>query len=85
VIEPAAGETKAGRDIFRFEIRQLFEDLLLSKPSREKIEHIDHPNPHSTDAGPPSALCRIGSDAFEEFSHDENLRERPFPLARCLC
>ncbi len=81
MIESAAGESKASRDIFRFEIRQFFENLLLSEPSRKKIEHVDHPNPHSTDAGPPSALCWIGSDAFDEFSHDEKIRKRPFPLA----
>ena len=85
MIEPAAGETKAGRDIFRFEIRQFFENLLLSEPSRKKIEHVDHPNPHSTDTRPSSALCKIRSDALDKFSHDENLRERSFPLAPCLC
>lgn len=81
MIEPAAGESKASRDVFRFKIRQFFEDLLLSEPCGEQVQDVDHPNPHSTDAGPPSALCWIGSDAFDEFSHDEKIRKRPFPLA----
>jgi hypothetical protein len=73
MIEPAAGKPKASRDVFRFEIRQLFEYLLLSEPCGEKIQDVNHPNPHPANAGPPSALCRIHSDAFCEFSHDENL------------
>ena len=73
MIEPTTGKTKARRDVFRFEIRQLFEDLLLSEPCGEKIQDVNHPNPHPTNAGPPSALCRIHRDAFCKFSHDENL------------
>ena len=36
MIEPTAGEPKAGRDVLRFEIRQLFEDLLLSESSGKR-------------------------------------------------
>jgi hypothetical protein len=73
MIKPTAGKTKARRDVFCFEIRQLFEDLLLSEPCGEKIQDVNHPNPHPTNAGPPSALCRVHSDAFCKFSHDEYL------------
>jgi hypothetical protein len=85
VIEPTAGEPKAGRDVLRFEIRQLFEDLLLSESSGKQVQDIDQPNPHPMDAGPPSALCKIGSDTRDEFSHDEELLGRPFPLTPYLC
>lgn len=61
MIEPTAGEPKAGRDVLRFEIRQLFEDLLLSESSGKQVQNIDHPNPHPTDAAPPSALRKLAS------------------------
>lgn len=77
MIEPAAGKPKTSRDVFRFEIRQFFEDLLLSKPCGEKIQDIDHSYPHSTNAGSPSTLCRIDSDTFCEFSHDKSLQFMP--------
>ena len=80
MIEPTAGEPKVGRDVLRFEIRQLFEDLLLSESSGKQVQNIDHTNPHPTDAGPPSALCKIGIDTLDEFSHDVELLGRPFPL-----
>lgn len=85
MIESATGKPKAGRNIFCFEIRQLYENLLLSEPGSKQVKNIDHSNPHPTDARPPSALCKIGSDTFDEFSHDENLLRRPFPLAPYLC
>ena len=50
MIEPAAGKTKASRDVFRFEIRQLFEDLLQSEPCGEKIQDVNHPNPHPAES-----------------------------------
>ena len=62
MIEPAAGKTKARRDVFRFEIRQLFEDLLLSEPCGEKIQDVNHPNPHPTNAGLAPALAGLNSD-----------------------
>lgn len=80
MIEPTAGEPKAGRDVLRFEIRQLSEDLLLSESSGKQVRNIDHPNPHPTDAGQPSALRKIGIDTLDEFSHDVELLGRPFPL-----
>ncbi len=76
MIEPAAGEAKAGRNIFRFEIRQLFKDLLLSEACGEQAQDVDHLNPHSTDTRPPSTLCRIGSDSFDQFSHENTTDAR---------
>lgn len=79
MIEPAAGKAKAGRNIFPFEIRQLFKNLLLSEACGEQVQDVDHLNPHPTDTGPPSALCRIDSDAFDKFSHEKH-HGRPFQL-----
>ena len=47
MIEPAAGKTKARRDVFRFEIRQLFEDLFAVSrgdrvPGRQSPESASH-------------------------------------------
>jgi hypothetical protein len=84
VIESATGKPKAGRNIFCFEIRQLYENLLLSEPIGKQVQNINHPNPYPTDARLPSALCKIGSDALDEFSHDEKLPGRPFSLARII-
>jgi len=84
VIESATGKPKAGRNIFCFEIWQFYENLLLSEPCGKQVQDIDHPNPHPTDARPPSALCKIGGDALDKFSHDEKLLGRPFPLARMI-
>ena len=69
MVEPATGKSQAGRNVFRFEIRQLFENLLLGESCSKQIENIDHPNPHSANAGPPPALLRIHRNTFDEFGH----------------
>ena len=43
-IESATGKPKAGRNIFCFEIRQLYESLLLSEPRGKQVQDIDQPN-----------------------------------------
>ena len=79
MIKPATGEAKASRDVFRFEVRQFLEDLLLSESCSKQVQDVDHPNPHATDTGPPSALCRIRSDAARQVQPYEKLRRRLFP------
>lgn len=69
MVEPATGKSQAGRNVFRFEIRQLFENLLLGESCRQQIEDIDNTNPHAANAGPPPALLRIHRNALDEFSH----------------
>jgi hypothetical protein len=73
VIESAAGKPKTGRNIFRFEVREFFEHLLLSQPCGEQVTHINYSNPHPTDARPPSALRRIDGNPFDELRHDTTL------------
>ena len=75
MIKPATGEAKASRNVFRFEVRQFLEDLLLSESCSKQVQDVDHPNPHATDTGPPSALCRIRSDARDKFSHMRNFAD----------
>ena len=69
MVEPPAGKSKAGRNVFRFEIRQLFQNLLLGESRGKQIENINHPNPHSANAGPPPALLRIHRNALDESGH----------------
>lgn len=69
MIEATAGEFQAGGNIFRFEIRQFFKNLLLRETRSQQIEYIDDSNSHSTDAGPPTTLCRVDCDALDEFGH----------------
>ena len=75
MIEPTTGKAKAGRDVFRFEVRQFLEDLLLSESCCEQVQDVNHPNPHTTDTGTTSALCRIRSDARDKFSHMRNFAD----------
>lgn len=74
MIESAAGELQAGGNIFRFEVRQFFKDLLLGETRSQQIQHIDDSNPHSSDTGSPTTLLRVDRDAFNEFGHDAFLR-----------
>lgn len=76
MIKTAAGEFQTGGNIFRFKVRQFFKDLLLREISGQQIEDIDDSNSHPTDAGPPTTLCRVDRDAFDEFGHDGCLQER---------
>ena len=51
MIESSIGKPKVGRNIFCFEILQLYENLLLSEPSCKQVQNIDHLNPHRTCQG----------------------------------
>lgn len=70
MIKSAAGKLQAGGNIFRFEIRQFFKDLLLNKTGGKQVQHIDDSNPHPADTGPPATLRRVDRDTFDEFGHD---------------
>ncbi len=69
MIESAAGKLQTGKNIFRFEVRQLFKDLLLGETGGQQIQHIDDSNPHPTDTGPSTTLLGVDRDSFNEFSH----------------
>ena len=79
MVETAAGEPKAGRNIFHFKIRLLFEGLLLGKPCSEKIQDLDHSNPHPANARASPALRSLDRNALDKFSHDTNLLNRSAP------
>ncbi len=61
MIEAATRKSQAGRNIFGFEIGKFFKNLLLSEPRGKQIKHVNHPDPHSTNTGPSSALFWIDS------------------------
>lgn len=90
MVQPAACEAKASRDVFRFEVRQLLEHLLRREPRRQEVQHVNDPDAHAPNAGASPALARIHGDAISEVCHDIILsakRERilrPPPIARHL-
>jgi hypothetical protein len=43
MVEPPAGEAETGRDIGKFEIRQLGNDLLGRKSGGQEIKHVAQP------------------------------------------
>lgn len=69
MIESAAGKLQAGGNIFRFEIRQFFKDLLLRETGGQQIQHVDDADAHPTNTGSSATLFGIDCDAFDEFSH----------------
>jgi hypothetical protein len=72
VIEPTAGEPKAGGDVLRLEVGHFLQNLLLRQPGREEIKHIDDPDAHPADARATSALGGVDGDAIRELGHDND-------------
>lgn len=64
------GELQTSGNIFGFEIRQFFKDLLLGEAGCEQVEYVDDSNPHPADTGPPTTLSGVDGDPFHEFCHD---------------
>lgn len=71
MIEPTAGKFQTGGNIFRFEVRQLFKNLLLRKTSGQQIQHVDDSNAHPTDTGTSTTLLRVHRDTFDKFGHGD--------------
>jgi hypothetical protein len=45
------GELEYGRDVLGLQVGVVGEDLVVSRTSREEVEHVLHPNPEAADAG----------------------------------
>ena len=69
MIHFGSGVSQASPDIGGFKIRIIFENLGLAYSCGEEIEHISHPDTHSPNAGPTTALLRIEGDPI----HDRRL------------
>jgi len=69
MIESAAGEFQARRNIFCFEVRQFFKDLLLRETGGQQVQHVDDANAHPTDTGPSTTLLGVDRDSLDEFGH----------------
>jgi hypothetical protein len=67
--ESAAGKLQASGNVFRFEIRQFFKDLLLRKTCGQQIQHVDDADAHPTNTGSSATLLGVDRDAFDEFRH----------------
>jgi hypothetical protein len=55
---------QAGGNVVGLEIWELLEDLLVGLPSRQQLENVDDPNPHTANARPAAALLRADSYAL---------------------
>ncbi len=55
--------------IFCFEIRHFFQDLLGSEPRRKEIENINNANTHAAYARSTTTLVRIDCDSLQQISH----------------
>lgn len=62
VIEPSGGVLQGGRDVLALQIREVSQDLLRRLSRRQQLQNIDHPHPHSTDAGAATTLVGIDRD-----------------------
>ena len=57
------GDARA--DVFRLEIGEVSEYLLLCRSSGQHVQNVLDANPHPADAWPPAALIRIKGDALK--------------------
>ncbi len=62
--------------VFGFKVWELDQDLLLRKPTGEKLQHVDHSNAHVTNARPAATLRRILRDSIECFAHRSQYMRR---------
>ena len=60
------GEGEAGGEVFGFQFREVFEDLLLGHTTGEVFEYVFHCNSHSPDAGLAAAPVRRDRDSIME-------------------
>ena len=65
MIEPARRVEQARRDVGRFQIWIGRENLSRRFSGSEEVEHVNHADPHPTNAGPAAALIGVRGDAFE--------------------
>ena len=54
---------QGGLQVFRFQIREVREDLLAALASGIELKDVLHTDPHAADAGPAAALIRVVGDA----------------------
>jgi hypothetical protein len=63
-------------DVFRLEVRELFEDLLRREPCRQEIQNVDDADPQTANARTASALLGIHRDPVRNFRHGALLKAR---------
>jgi len=76
MIDAATRVPEASDDVFRLEIRKLFEDLLCREPRGQQIQHIDDADPKTADTRASSALLGIHRDPIRDFRHGAFLNAR---------
>jgi len=64
MINPTAGVAKGCLNILFFQVGHLFQNLLMRKPSRQQVQHINDADSHPPNTGSSSALIWINRDPF---------------------
>jgi hypothetical protein len=55
--------------VFRLQVGEFFEDLFGRQTFCEQFQYVRHPDTHSANTGPASALLRIDCDALGKVMH----------------
>ncbi len=69
MVQPSARKPQARANVFGFEIRHLFDDLLGRESVRQEIQDVAHPDPHPANTRTSPALLRVNRDAIHQLSH----------------
>jgi hypothetical protein len=69
MVQSAAGESKAGGDVFRIEIGQFGENTLARKARGKEIQHVGYADTHAPYARTASALGGVHGNAFINRGH----------------
>ncbi len=75
MVNPPTRVVQARGEVFRFEIRQLLQNLPARKAGGEELKHVADPYPHAAHTWTPTALLRIKSDSLFHVLHGERLTE----------
>ena len=73
MIEVARRKPQAGRQVFRFEIRNFIKDLGSGQAGREEVEDVAHANTQSPHAGPAHTLLAVCRDSISDLVHTGKL------------
>lgn len=62
---------QAGRDVFRFEVWEFFQNLSRRKPSCQQLQYVNDTDAHPAQTGLPAALLGVDGYSLSEFRHGD--------------